>query len=239
MLNNIKVMFLVVLANFTVISVYSISTLEALDLVASYLPLNPVVLEAGSRDGNDAEVMCNRWADGHIHVFEPMPNLFANTLKKLEKYPNASCYELALNSESGFASMYICNNNDGASSLLHPSNMLSQILEFDRQLLVVPCLTVDDWAEKYGVDHIDFMWLDMEGNELHVLKASRQILKLASAVYTEINFLEFRESTPVYREFKEWLEGQGFEEVWKEGDGTWQGNALFVKRELINNSPNI
>jgi hypothetical protein len=47
-------------------------------LIATYLPANPTIVEAGAHIGVDTVQMSKRWPRGTIHAFEPIPDLFRN-----------------------------------------------------------------------------------------------------------------------------------------------------------------
>ena len=72
--------------------------------------------------------------------------------------------------------------------------------------MTLPCMTLDDWASFYSVDHIDFMWLDMEGAEYYMLSASPKILQTTKVILSEINFKSFREGHTLYDTLKPFLE---------------------------------
>lgn len=206
---------------------------DILELVKKYLPENPVILEAGAHYGEDTLKISAMWPLGTVHAFEPLPQSFEILKQKVSSSPNVKPYSYALNDYIGKANFYICTNGDSASSLLPPQPILDPILFFDKKPIEVDCITLDYWASKNRVDHIDFMWLDMEGAELIVLKASPQILPTVKVIYTEVNFQEFRAGNCFYEEIKEWLEAQGFKIVWQHlwdtWNMSWQGNVLFVR----------
>ena len=118
-----------------------------------------------------------------------------------------------------------------SSSLLAPKDHLKYSSTQFKKEIEVQTITIDEWASQKGVDHIDLMWLDMQGYELNALKASPNILKTVKAILTEVEFVEAYKGQFQFKEVKEWLEGQGFTMV-AENFGTygnWFGDALFVR----------
>jgi hypothetical protein len=101
-------------------------------------------------------------------------------------------------------------------------------IEF-QETISVNTVTLDDWASDEGLDRIDFMWLDIEGMELAVLKASPITLATCSAVYMEVARSELRAGCGVYDEVLPWMAEQGFEWV-IDRVGFYLGNALFVRK---------
>ena len=88
-------------------------------------------------------------------------------------------------------------------------------------------------AQENSIDLIDFMWLDLEGLELQVLKSSPRILEKVKIIYTETNFFEFRKGMTQFNDLKIFLENVGFRLLshwYVEG---FQGDAIFIKKELF------
>ena len=71
----------------------------------------------------------------------------------------------------------------------------------------VPVMTIDDVAKKFALDRIDFIKIDVEGYEFHILKTSLDLInKLRSLVLVEFNsltLLVWGNTNP--REFIEWI----------------------------------
>jgi FkbM family methyltransferase len=196
-----------------------------------YLPENPVILEAGAHKGKDTVEMAKIWPAGSVHAFEPVPHLFKKLQNNTKNLKNVSCYPLALGDTRGSEKMFISSGaSDGSSSLLPPKEHRTQYptVYFDEELLV-NTITLDDWAKENGINYIDFMWLDLQGMELMVLKSGVNILKSVKAIYTEVSNIEAYEGQTLYSDLKDWLFSNGFhierEEVEKGG-----GNVFFIRK---------
>jgi hypothetical protein len=101
------------------------------------------------------------------------------------------------------------------------------------ETIYVTCVTLDDWVEINNIEKVDLLWLDMQGNELNVLKTGLKVLEKVQAIYTEVNLKEAYEGAPLYTELREWLEVHNFkvevEEIpWEDG-----GNVLFLRKPII------
>lgn len=198
------------------------------DLFIKYLPSNPIILEAGAQFGEDTQWMSELWPEAVIHAFEPLQDNYVLLENLAKSKHNIFCYKLALSDKKGTAPFYVAG---GASSLLKPAASFNQ-LYFHADLhnpLIVETVTLDEWASSNGVSHIDFMWLDMEGNELHVLKSSG-MMKTTTLIYIEVNLQTFWENCARYEEVKAFLSERGFEEIWAEITPNWQGNALYLNK---------
>jgi len=209
-----------------------------LDLIAKYLPDNPVVFEAGGHYGEDTVRLSRKWPNGRVVSFEPNPYAFKKLSEATSGLTNVDGYQLAANDYNGMATFYVCFGTngdnpvfDGASSLLEPSEWMK--VHYQGPVIEAPCVILDDWCHDNDVDHIDFMWLDMEGIELQVLQSSPETLKNVRVIYTGTNFMEFRKGMTQFDALKEHLESAGFRLLshwYAEG---FQSDAIFVKKELF------
>lgn len=211
---------------------------EALKIVAQYMPENPVILEAGAYDGNDSINLANNFKKGMVYSFEPIPYLYGLLFQKAQRMPGRiRTFNLALSDTTGKAKMFVSeepnkpNIPSQSSSLLAPKDHLKYSSTQFKKEIEVQTITIDEWAAKNGVDHVDLMWLDMQGYELNALKAAPKILKTVKAILTEVEFVEAYKGQFQFKEVKDWLESQGFTMV-AENFGTygnWFGDALFVR----------
>lgn len=204
-----------------------LKTEEYLELVAPYLPSNPYILEAGAHSGEDTIIIAKRWPKGPVFAFEPVPKFYDNILNKVrsQKVYNVLPFPFGLFSTTGLHTFYYSQKCGGASSFL-PDN---GVVNYDDLTITLPCKNLDEWANENRIDHIDFMWLDMEGAEYYALSAAPKILRTVKVILTEINFREFRKGSTQYSVLKEYLESQGFvlKNIW--GSPSWQATGLFIR----------
>jgi 2-O-methyltransferase len=211
---------------------------EAMAIIKKHLPSNPVILEAGAYDGKESIDMLRRFPTATIHCFEPIPYLYQRLQRKSLLYRNKiKTYNYALSDSNGFAEMYVSEekNKPGipsqSSSLLEPKDHLVYSDTKFKNKIIVPTITIDEWAKINKIDKIDFMWLDMQGYELNALKASPEITSTVKVIVTEVEFVEAYKDQYLFEDVKKWLEDQGFTMV-AENFGTWGdwfGDAIFVR----------
>ncbi len=206
-------------------------------LLASFLPDDPVVLEAGGHEGEDTVKFAQIWPFGKIFTFESNPRAYQVLKNQCADYPHVHPFPLALDIDGGTKTFYLCQGpersfvKEGASSLLPSSRHM--LYHYQGDTILVDSSTLDGWCDRENVDRIDFMWLDLEGKELDVLKSGVSILKTTKFIYTETNLQEFRKNGCIFNALKSFLENQGFVLAahWYIKD--WQGDALFVKKTLL------
>lgn len=195
--------------------------------IEGFLPKNPVILEAGAHIGVDTFEMASMWPTSTIYAFEPVPDLFKKLMRKTSHFTNVHHYQLALSNKMGTAKFFVSGGaGDASSSLLEPKEhlMYHPQITFDT-VIEVETVTLDEWAGKNHIDHIDFMWLDMQGHELAMLKASPRILKTVQVIFIEVGWSEFYKGSPLFPEVNAWLVAQGFEFICQIYE-----NALYVRR---------
>ncbi len=201
------------------------------EYIASLLPTNPVVLEAGARFGKDTKRMSALWPHGHIHTFEPVPALFNQLKEATKELNNVTCYNMAIADIDGSLPLHVSGGqSDACSSLLTPHTCIQErpLITFE-QTILVPVTTLDTWAQKHHIDHLDFLWLDLQGAELRALQGAEHILKTVQVILIEVNLTERYKDAPLYDDIKAFLIARGFR-LDQEAlhHDTW-GDALFVR----------
>jgi FkbM family methyltransferase len=208
------------------------NTDDMLSFAKSILPESPVLFEAGGHYGEDTYRMKDVWPNSKIYVSEPCPNSFERLIRSTKNLKDVICYPYAFTNYSGKVNFYVDLQNSGASSIDYPVWWMQH--GFDKKPIEVLCSTIDAWAESNKISNIDFMWLDMEGHELCALQYAVKILKTVKAIYTEINYVPIRLNSCLYKDLRDFLELQGFCEIYKsKNESGIQGDAFFVNKNLL------
>ena len=209
-----------------------IPTDQRLNIIKTLIPSNPIILESGAYIGDDTTEFSKKWTNARIISFEPNPHAFSQLEKNTKNIKNVERYNLALNSFNGTTNFFAGKNEwEGASSLLAPSKWRKNI--YNGTLIDVTCVILDDLCEKNNIDHVDFMWLDMEGAELLVLQSSPKILGKTKVIYTETNFQGYRKNMAQFKDLKKFLEDNNFYLLahwWLKNS---QGDAIFIHKSLL------
>ena len=135
------------------------------------------------------KLLSETWPEGTIHAFEPVPEIFALLEKNTQHLSNVKRYPYALSDSNGTATFYVSskpkfgNNPFQAGSLLKPKERLKFSDVEYKSTIEVSTITLDSWAEQNHIHAIDFLWLDMQGYELNVLKEAPRILRGAGNLY--------------------------------------------------------
>jgi len=193
-----------------------------------------VIVEAGGNIGTDTVKLCDMFPEATIHTLEPLKILREHILM-FEK-ENLKLYEDAFNTYTGSTRFFIDMNPaglHGASSILEVSEHYLSYVGKEKEI-VVPCITLSDFMDREKIEHIDFLWLDIEMMEYNVLKASKRRLKDIDNIYTEISYSNFREGQPEPDDIHFLLIDNGFTRIFIESQGSedfaWQANALYRRK---------
>lgn len=202
-----------------------------LELLTPYLPKNPIIVEAGAHIGRGTKKMAAFWPHGTIHAFEPVPELFKRLKEVTQNCTNVVYHHYALSDTTGTIPFYVSGGRTtSVSSLIKPQEFKTERPDVTFKTIQVQTITLDDWATNNTIDHVDLLWLDLQGAELLALQGAKQLLKTVKAIHTEVNLTERYKNNPLYEELKKWLEAHGFEAVIEAfRDPTW-GNVLFVNK---------
>jgi FkbM family methyltransferase len=199
--------------------------------IQRFVPRNGIVIEAGSWNGDDTLFFARHCTEGKVFSFEPFPSFFYQSAKKLYGWPNVELAPLALAEKTQPYTLFV-SEIDGnfwcSNSILKPKDHLvvNPHVKFEKEVQVQG-INLDDWFQMKGLDHIDMMWLDIQGAEPAVLKAAPNILSRTKFIYTEVSLVELYEGTPVYTEFKKFMESKGFEVMEESLPSADSGDVLF------------
>jgi len=209
---------------------------DRLSIVSVFIGETPVILEAGAHEGEHTENFVQLWPKSIILAFEPNPRAMTLIKEKFKTVSQVKTFELALDASEGEKLFYLCQGpskqgDEGASSLLPSSDYMK--FHYQGDIITVNSVVLDRFCELNSISQIDFMWLDLEGKEFDALVGGINILKTTKVVYVETNFQEFRVGGIQYECLKELLEGLGFEMVAHWYLREWQGDAIFVRKDLL------
>lgn len=202
------------------------------NVIGSYLPPNPIILEAGAHVGDDTIAMLDLWKDATLYAFEPIPDLYAKLESRVGHYSRAHTYQLGLSDKSGKSKIYVSSGaSDASSSILKPKKHLeiNPAVKFNKTI-TIETVTVSDWIKESAINRIDFMWLDLQGMELSVLKHVGPVLDTVKVILAEVSLIETYENVPQVDELKKFMKKRGFTAKLEETPYPDMGDILFVKR---------
>ena len=136
----------------------------------------PILFDVGANVGNYSASLLGSFPRGFIHAFEPHPGNYARLLEKAVA-GNMKCHNMAVGESKGSLTLYDRADHNGSA---HASLHEAVISELHGQKVVaheVSVETLDEIAEREGVEFIDYLKIDTEGNEFAVLKGASRLLR--------------------------------------------------------------
>lgn len=200
--------------------------------IKKFLPVNPVSIDCGAHTGLDS-IEISKIIGGTVYSFEPLPSIFHKLINNTKRYSNIHCFQIALSDKSGREKFFVSEgSSDASSSLLEPDGhtKFHPDVHFN-QVIEVEAKTLDQWADENKINKIDFLWLDMQGYELKMLKSSKKILKGVNVIHSEVSVKNTYKGAELYDEYAEWILGQGFQMKLECIPPGWDmGNVLYVRK---------
>lgn len=202
------------------------------------IPDNIIIVEGGAFRGHDTIAMAQTWPHSTIYCFEPVPELFAILKDNTAPFANIHCFNLALSDKNGTAQFWPSEHpkkkgiHSQAGSLLEPKERLKWSNIKFNEPFNVETITLEDWARQYNVDQIDFLWLDLQGYELPVMQAAKDLMQTVQFLYTEVHFVQAYAQHKLHTDVINWIEQQDFTLIGKDYDdsSSWFfGNVLFER----------
>jgi FkbM family methyltransferase len=153
---------------------------------------NPIILDVGANDGEHTKMFMELFPQGQIYSFEPDPRAVERFCAQIS---GARLFVGAVGATTGLQPFYQSSGTpapearrdwDFSGSLRRPKHHLRRYpwCHFDT-VIHVPVTTLDTWARAVGVDHIDFLWADVQGAERDLIAGAGEILQRTTYLYTE------------------------------------------------------
>ncbi|MDP1677932.1 MAG: FkbM family methyltransferase [Bacteroidota bacterium] len=176
-------------------------------LINTFLPkyirtVHPVLFDVGANIGNFSKMLVQSFPDASIYSFEPHSQNFKH-LKENISSKNVRFQNIALGESNGILSLYDIGTTDGSSHASIYKEVISEIHKQSAVSCEVSIVTLDDFAEKEGIEFIDYLKIDTEGNELSVLKGATALLKNEKIGFIHFEFNEMNVISRVFlRDFR-------------------------------------
>lgn len=182
-----------------------------------------IFVDGGARSGAYIIPDLQPWSC--IYCFEPNPDEVA----KIGRLGDAQAalppartairvFPTALCTATGTATLNI-SLRPGATSTLQPDAALlsrfapdnfSEMAEIVRRV-EVPAISLADFVSQTRLEHIDFLKLDTQGNELDILQSAAGFLDQVSVIKTEVEFLPLYRDQKLFHDVMGFLNSRGFE----------------------------
>ena len=133
-----------------------------------------VVFDVGANVGNWTGYCLSMEPHLNVHLFEPSKTTFATlSTKSWRGGARITVNNCGLGEKDEFLELNIVDPISGLNSL-HKRHGVNgaEVTAVER----IKITTLDNYCEKNGIDHIDFLKVDVEGHELAVFRGARRML---------------------------------------------------------------
>lgn len=194
------------------ISLSSLSTERLKELVNKN---EPNILEIGCNDGEHTLWFLNAFEAPRIFCFEPEPRAISRFERNVGRRSGVTLVPLAVSDTNGFVDFYQSSGQppwegfdhlektgwDYSGSIKKPKHHLDVLpwIKYETKIRV-PTKTIDSWVEEESLKIIDFVWMDVQGAELSVIKGMANTLSKVRYIYTEYSDQEMYEGQPALKQ---------------------------------------
>ncbi len=143
------------------------------------------VIDVGANKGDWTNYFIEKNQSAKMLLFEPSSNAYNHLLKVFDSNPNITIDNEALSDAEG--ETYFFEEDDMGET----SSLVSSFSNTNAKKTLVKITTIDKAMERHNLKKIDFLKIDAEGYDLHVLKGATKTLALQ-----KIKFLQFEYNSP-------------------------------------------
>lgn len=161
-----------------------------------------VFFEVGAYDGSMTNnflsyISKNGNKDNKLFVFEPDSRNYHKIINNVNfpiNKPNVHLVKKALYSKTGVFNLFLSsgklegnkNEYDCCSSLLEPNevDVAFPFIKFNSQEMV-ECITIDDFCKQMDINHIDFIYADIQGAESEMIIGAKEMLPNIKFIFME------------------------------------------------------
>jgi FkbM family methyltransferase len=138
-----------------------------------------IVFDVGANVGKYTQALiANRLDIEKVYAFEPNQRTFAALTRNVEGHKQVVLINSGVSDTVGQMALYDKSGDNGNGSHASLSkDIFSDVYHSETTQSMVAITTVDVFCKEHGINRIDFMKIDVEGYELHVLLGAKQMLQ--------------------------------------------------------------
>lgn len=166
---------------------------------------NAIILDIGGNAGDYAAKVMQIAPTSRVYSFEPHPKTFDQLRVTAEKY-GFRCLNVGCGSKNERRLLFDYADKDGSGHASLYGEVIRDIHGAPASTHWVEVVKVEDFARKQGIQEIDLLKIDTEGNELDVLKGCGELVaqRKIKAIHFEFNEMNVA-SRVFFKDFWEFL----------------------------------
>ena len=161
-----------------------------------------------------------------IYAFEPAPHVFNILVEKHKNDPRIEFYEMAISDEDGVKSLKY-HDNYGYSSFLEidkEGEFAKKCQEFDPgfdnivSIIDVQTKRIDTFMQENCIEHIDFLKIDTQGNDLNVIKSLGKMIDKVDTIELEVQIKPLYKNSSSKEEIVDFMQKNNFNLISEESN---------------------
>lgn len=186
---------------------------------------SPLVFDVGANVGKFTEAVFNLNETAVVHAFEPHPVTFSK-LAESDFGERFHPYNCGLGETKSEALLYDYVNQDGSEHASIHRGVIEEIHHGESLSHNIRIITLDGFVRDNGIDKIQLLKVDTEGNEMAVFKGGEKTIRSGAIDVIQFEFNEMNViSRTFFKDFFDFLPEYDFFRL------THQG-ALFLRRYI-------
>lgn len=174
------------------------------NLLKKFIDKDPkILIDVGANKGDYSDVMIKNYPNAIIYIFEPQKFLYNKLKEKYKKNKNIKLYNIALD-KTEKETLLIKGFDGDALASIYQRKYLKNDKNFQEKIL---CKRLDQIITN---QKIDFIKIDVEGNEMNVLKGMDKIINNIKILQVEFGGT-WIDSRFFYRDLFEYLDTKNFD----------------------------
>lgn len=179
-----------------------------------------VVLDVGANTGSYCDAVIRQIPNAEIYAIEPNPSAF-ELLRRNVQGNNIRTFNIGVGAKTGVDKIYAYRQDHATQLASRYREAFSQLHRFNGELvqesdiieIEMESVTLRDFCRENGIETVDFLKIDVEGNELEVLKSGNNMIvedkiHIIQFEFNELNVLsrvflkDFYDLLPQYEMFR-------------------------------------
>jgi len=182
------------------------------------------IVEIGSLDGKDSLYFKNHYPNANVFCIEGLPDNYEQFLKGLTTITPINV---------------VIANHDG-SIKYHKKNIngihgiLDRGQRYGSEVLDLPCYTMKTICEKYNIESMDLVKIDVEGATYEILESMGDLLDTIKIMHIETESHEFFKGQKLHDVVSDLLTKRGFNMVEKSNaliEGHYQHDSVWINNK--------
>jgi len=214
---------------------------HVIDRIDRYYNLKPTgILHVGANNGQEVPAY-KELSITPVVLIEPLDDPMRRLKIRIGDDPGFYPVQACCSSVAGDTVQFrVASNGGQSSSFLAPASVseLYPRISFDETIPIVTTTldaVVEDISRKEGFDRetLDYLAIDTQGSELHVLSGAMKTLRHIKYIWVEVSFGGLYEGDPSVYDMIGFLRPLGFDIYYTHINSKRWGDALFIRRGVV------